>query len=79
MGLEYVPSFANFVLVKVGDGKATFEAMLRKGIILRDMGSYGLREWLRISVGTMEQNKRCIAELKELAKAGKLAVAKRPD
>jgi histidinol-phosphate aminotransferase len=73
MGLEYVPSVANFVLVKVGDGKETFEAMLRKGIILRAMGSYGLPEWIRISVGTMDQNRRCIAELKELAKGGKLA------
>ena len=72
MRLEYVPSFANFVLVKVGDGKEVFEAMLRKGIILRAMGSYGLPEWIRISVGTMEQNHRCIAELKKLAASGKL-------
>ena len=74
IGLEYVPSVANFVLVKVGDGKAIFEAMLRKGIILRAMGSYGLPEWVRISVGTMEQNRRCIEELKVLAADGKLAV-----
>lgn len=72
LGLEFVPSVANFVLVKVGDGKAVFEAMLRKGIILRAMGSYGLPEWVRISVGTMEQNRRCMAELKELAKDGHL-------
>ncbi len=74
IGLEYVPSVANFVLVKVGDGKAIFEAMLRKGIILRAMGSYGLPEWVRISVGTMEQNRRCIEELKVLAAEGKMAV-----
>jgi histidinol-phosphate aminotransferase len=74
MGLEYVPSVANFVLVKVGDGRAVFEAMLGKGIILRAMGSYGLPEWIRISVGTMEQNRRCIAEMKVLAGEGKLAL-----
>jgi histidinol-phosphate aminotransferase len=74
MGLEYVPSVANFVLVKVGDGNAVFQAMLRKGIILRAMGSYGLPEWIRISVGTMEQNRRCLDELKELAGEGKLAL-----
>ena len=72
MGLEYVPSSANFVLVKVGDGNAVFQALLRKGIILRAMGSYGLPEWIRISVGTMDQNRRCIEELKVLAKEGKL-------
>lgn len=64
MGLEYVPSFANFVLVKVGDGNAVFKAMMDKGIILRAMASYKLPEWIRVSVGTMPQNERCIAELK---------------
>jgi histidinol-phosphate aminotransferase len=72
MGLEYVPSAANFVLVKVGDGNAIFQAMLRKGIILRAMGSYGLPEWIRVSIGTMDQNRRCIEELQALAKEGKL-------
>jgi histidinol-phosphate aminotransferase len=72
MGLEYVPSAANFVLVKVGDGNTIFQAMLRKGIILRAMASYGLPEWIRISVGTMDQNLRCIEELKALAQDGKL-------
>ena len=65
MGLNYVPSVANFVLVNVGDGNAVFQALLRKGIILRAMASYGLPEWIRLSVGTMEQNRRCIAELKQ--------------
>ena len=73
MKLEYVPSVANFVLVKVGDGNAVFQALLRKGIILRAMGSYGLPEWIRISVGTMDQNRRCIAELQALAAEGQLA------
>lgn len=58
MGLEYVPSFANFVLVKVGDGKAVFSALMKRGIIVRDMNSYGLPEWIRVSIGTMEQNRR---------------------
>jgi histidinol-phosphate aminotransferase len=68
MGLEYVPSVANFVLVNVGDGNALFQAMLRKGIILRAMASYGLPEWIRISVGTMDQNRRCVEELREVLK-----------
>lgn len=66
MGLEYIPSYANFVLVKVGDGNAVFKAMMDKGIILRAMASYKLPEWIRISVGTMAQNERCIAELKKV-------------
>jgi histidinol-phosphate aminotransferase len=66
MGLEYVPSAANFVLVRVGDGDAVFQALLRRGLIVRAMRSYKLPEWLRISVGTMEQNRRLVAELKSV-------------
>ena len=65
-GMEYVPSVANFVLVKVGDGDGLFRKMLKRGIILRAMSSYKLPEWVRISVGTMAQNIRCIAVLDEV-------------
>ncbi len=61
--LEFVPSYANFVLVKVGAGRALFQALLKRGIIIRDMDAYGLPEWVRVSVGTMEQNRRFISEL----------------
>ena len=61
-----MPSHANFVLVRVGDGKKVFDALLRRGLIVRAMGSYGLPEWIRVSVGTMPQNKAFIAALREL-------------
>ena len=66
MGLEYVPSYANFVLVKVGDGDEVFQKMMKQGVIIRAMRAYKLPEWVRISVGTMEQNHRCIELLKEV-------------
>ncbi len=66
MGLEYVPSFANFVLVKVGDGNAVFKAMMSEGVIIRAMAAYKLPEWIRVSVGTMEQNRRCIEVLRRV-------------
>ena len=66
MGLEFVPSFANFILVKVGDGDMLFNAMQRQGVIIRAMRTYKLPEWVRISVGTMEENRRCIAVMREL-------------
>jgi histidinol-phosphate aminotransferase len=66
MGLEYVPSYANFVLVKVGHGDAVFNAMMRKGVIIRAMSSYKLPDWVRISIGTMEENRKCIAMLKDV-------------
>lgn len=70
MDLEFVPSHANFVLVRVGDGKKVFEALLRRGLIVRAMGSYGLPEWIRVSVGTMPQNKAFIAALRQLEAEG---------
>jgi histidinol-phosphate aminotransferase len=66
LGLPFVPSVANFVLVRVGDGKALFKALLRKGVIVRALSGYNLPEWVRISVGTMEQNRQCIAALREV-------------
>ncbi len=50
--LEYVPSSANFILVRVGEGQRVFEAMQKQGVIVRPMGGYQLPEWIRISVGT---------------------------
>ena len=64
MGLEFVPSFANFVLVRVGDGRAVFQALMKKGVIVRDMTAYGLPEWIRVSIGTMPQCERFLAELR---------------
>ena len=62
-GWEFVPSFANFVLVNVGDGDQVFQSLLRKGVIVRAMRGYKLPGWVRISIGTPEQNQRCLEEL----------------
>jgi histidinol-phosphate aminotransferase len=62
--LEYVPSAANFILVRVGEGQKVFEAMQRQGVITRPMGGYQLPEWIRISVGTPSENERSLTALK---------------
>lgn len=62
-GWEFVPSFANFVLVNVGDGDRVFGELLKKGVIVRAMRGYKLPEWVRISIGKPEENERCLAEL----------------
>jgi histidinol-phosphate aminotransferase len=61
--LEYVPSHANFILVRVGQGQKVFEAMQTLGVITRPMGGYQLPEWIRISVGTAQENGRCLDAL----------------
>jgi histidinol-phosphate aminotransferase len=66
MNLRFVPGAANFVLVNVGDGAKIFRALLERHIIVRALKGYHLPQWIRISVGTMEQNRRCTAALREV-------------
>ncbi len=65
LGLNHVPSEANFVLVEVGDAASVFRKLLAKGLIVRSMVSYRLPGWIRVSIGTPEQNARLLAELPE--------------
>jgi histidinol-phosphate aminotransferase len=62
--LEFVPSFANFILLRVDEGKRVFDSMQKQGVIVRPMGGYQLPEWIRISVGTPKENERCLNVLK---------------
>ncbi len=66
MGLEYIPTQANFILVNVRQsGTALFQQLLRRGIIIRDMKAYGLDQFVRITIGTQEENRRCVRALQE--------------
>jgi len=62
--LEFIPSSANFILVRVGDGQRVFEQMQKQGVIVRPMGGYQLGEWIRISVGNPAENERCVEALR---------------
>jgi histidinol-phosphate aminotransferase len=64
LGLEFVPSQANFILVRVGDGQRVFVELQKLGVIVRPMGGYQLPEWIRISIGTPKENQRCLEALK---------------
>jgi len=66
LGREFVPSDANFILVHVGDGAGVFAALQRRGVIVRPVGAYGLPAWVRVTVGTREQNERLLRELHPL-------------
>ena len=63
LGLRYVPSVANFMLIEVGDGSRVFDALQRRGVIVRPVQSYGLPAWIRVTVGTPGQNARLLDEL----------------
>ena len=70
MGLTYLPSAGNFVLVKVGEddeaGVRVNLALLKRGIIVRPVGNYGLPKWLRISIGLPEENAAFINAFREI-------------
>jgi histidinol-phosphate aminotransferase len=63
LGLEIVPSVANFSLVRVGDGARVFMELQKRGVIVRPMRPYGMPEWLRVTVGTAAQNERLLSTL----------------
>ncbi len=63
LGLEFIPSSANFILVRVGNGQRVFADLQKLGVIVRPMAGYQLPEWIRISVGTPKQNRRCLEAL----------------
>jgi histidinol-phosphate aminotransferase len=70
LGLEYVPSFGNFVMVKVGADEAAGArvnlALLKQGIIVRPVANYGLPQWLRVTIGLPQENAAFIDALKKL-------------
>jgi histidinol-phosphate aminotransferase len=63
LGLSYVPSRANFVLVKVGAAARVYQELLKRGVIVRPVGNYGMPEWLRVSVGLPAENATFLAAL----------------
>ena len=65
LGLDYVPSAANFVLVRVGEGARVYDALLRRGVIVRPMGVYGFPEHVRVTIGLPEENRRFVDVLAE--------------
>jgi histidinol-phosphate aminotransferase len=68
LGLEQVPSRANFILVRVGDGNEVFQQLLVQGVIVRPVVIYELPEYVRVTVGTGDENRKFIEALKKIVK-----------
>jgi histidinol-phosphate aminotransferase len=67
LGIAYVPTVANFILIDVGrDGVSVFKDMLKYGVIVRDMDQYGLKNFIRVTIGTKKENERFIKVLKKV-------------
>jgi histidinol-phosphate aminotransferase len=63
LGLEFIPSAGNFLAVRVGDGAGVFSSLQKRGVIVRPLAGYAMPQWVRLTVGTTEQNERCLREL----------------
>ncbi len=67
LGLAYVESSTNFILVNVNkDSRQVSQALLKKGVIVRDMDFWGLKNFIRVTVGTPLENKKFMRALKEV-------------
>jgi histidinol-phosphate aminotransferase len=66
LGLSYVPSHTNFVLVRVGQAVRVNEALLRRGLIVRPVAGDGLPEHLRVSIGLPAENGRLLEALSDI-------------
>ncbi len=65
LGIGYVPSHGNFLLVRVGDAGRIYDALLRKGVIVRPVANYGLPQHLRVTVGLEDENRRFLSALQD--------------
>ena len=64
LGLEFIPSFGNFLTIRVGKAAEIYKRLLRRGVIVRPVGGgYGLPEHLRVTVGTAQENEKFLAAL----------------
>jgi histidinol-phosphate aminotransferase len=63
LGLSWIPSHGNFVSFKVGQGAELFQRLLKHGVIVRPIASYGMPEYLRVSIGTEAENARFLSAL----------------
>jgi histidinol-phosphate aminotransferase len=70
LGLEFIPSFGNFVTVRVGDARRVYADLLAKGVIVRPIAGYGLPEHLRVTVGLPAQNARFLEALEGAMRKG---------
>jgi histidinol-phosphate aminotransferase len=66
MGIGYIPTVANFIFIDLKkDALTIFKKMLKQGVIVRDMRPYGLKNYIRVTVGTHKENVRFIKVLKK--------------
>lgn len=64
LGLQHLPSHANFVTFHVADAAAVNQKLLKQGVIIRPLVGYAMHDWLRVTIGTEAENARFLDALR---------------
>jgi len=64
LGLEFIPSCANFVTFRVSRARTVYEKLLRQGVIVRPLAGYDMPDHLRVTIGTPKENEKFLKALR---------------
>jgi histidinol-phosphate aminotransferase len=66
LGLEFIPSYGNFISFKIGNGMKNYCRLLELGVIVRPIASYDMPDYLRVSIGLESENEKFLSALKQV-------------
>ena len=66
LGLEFIPSYGNFISFKIGNGMKNYRRLLELGVIVRPIASYDMPDYLRVSIGLESENEKFLSALKQV-------------
>lgn len=66
LGLEYIPSFGNFVSFRLADASGAYRQLLQRGVIVRPIANYEMPDYLRVSIGLFDENTRFLDAMREI-------------
>lgn len=66
LGLDYIPSFGNFVSFHISNAAQVYRRLLELGVIVRPIGNYNMPDYLRVSIGLESQNHKFLSALKQI-------------
>jgi histidinol-phosphate aminotransferase len=68
LNIDYIPSYANFLAIRIGNATAMYRRLLEQGVIVRPVGNYGMPEYLRVSIGLATENNQFLQALEDAIK-----------
>jgi histidinol-phosphate aminotransferase len=71
LGLEFIPSYGNFISFKIGDGMKMYRRLLELGVIVRPVTGYDMPAYLRVSIGTENENEKFLSVLQQALEESK--------